>query len=81
MITYPNGDDVRVGDRVDYDGVPAIVKYIVDDQISQEHWGVEQDGVMFDTEDMGLVFHPINDLCWDCTIVLIMRGNATEAGE
>jgi hypothetical protein len=76
MLKYRSGEDIRVGDRVEYDGVPAEVEFVVsDDHVDpQLTWYLEQfgSGVMLaDPVVFGRVFVSGEDLTED--VVLVSR--------
>ena len=76
VITYPDGSDACIGDKVDYDGVPAVVEDIIDTESKLTEWGVHERGLMFKTDAYGLSFEPEEDsTCWDA-IVLLARASA-----
>lgn len=72
-MNYPDGPEVIVGDHVDFDGWSAIVVEIIDSPKAREWWGLEENGVFFETKEVGLVFQGNRDLGWDTTIRLLRR--------
>jgi hypothetical protein len=57
---YETGEDVRLGDRVIYDGTPGRVVFVIETRsfspdYPAEYWDYLGKGVMLDTEAHGLV--------------------------
>jgi hypothetical protein len=70
MIAYADGNETRVGDRVDFDGEPALVEDVIDSDSKRSDWGLEDFGLMLKTEHYGLVFKPVNSIAWDALVLL-----------
>jgi hypothetical protein len=73
MISYADGTEAKVGDHVDYDGVPSVVDVILDSPEQCAEWGVSDRGLMFKNAVFGLVFEPVDASTWDA-IVFLHRG-------
>jgi hypothetical protein len=75
VITYDDGKEAIIGDQVDLDGWPAVVVAIIDSPETRLKWGLEEDGLMFETEAAGLVFEGVKSKEWDCwnAIILLQR--------
>ena len=65
---YRSGEELRIGDRVLWNGDPASVVFVLGNQLpsewsASEHWFLEQygQGFMLDTQVAGLVFECESD--------------------
>jgi len=76
LLRYTSGVEIQKGDLVDFDGDPAVVEDVIITRNDQENWGLDEPGVMFKTESMGLIFEPANSACWPETVFL-ERGDLT----
>jgi hypothetical protein len=74
MITYADGTEPRVGDRVDDDGDLAVVEFVIDTASERAAWGVTESGLMLRSERYGLVFEPIGSCAWDAVVFLGRQG-------
>ena len=70
MICYVDGSEVRGGDRVDYDGWQAVVHEVIDTPEKSREWGLKEQGVMFETEEAGLVFENSQNSTWQAIRLL-----------
>ena len=73
MLRYADGQDVRVGDEVDFDGTPATVFDIVESAADMQRVAASEQSVGFKTKEYGEVYQSIIDRGWDETIVLLRR--------
>jgi hypothetical protein len=74
MLRYKTGEEIHVGDRVEYDGHPAQVEFVVSDRNSdpEQGWYVEQFGsgvMLVDPQVFGRVFVSGDDLTEDLVFV------------
>ncbi len=73
-IKYHCGTEAKVGDVVDFDGVRATVDSVIASIEDLRAWSLDQPGLMFSTEKLGLVFQSANSNCWpEC--VFLRRGS------
>jgi hypothetical protein len=72
MISYANGPESRIGDHIDYEGVPGIIEDIIDTEDKFKKWGVKESGLMIKSEAYGLMFHTLTSIDWD-SIVFVKR--------
>jgi hypothetical protein len=70
VISYADGREARIGDRVDYDGEPAIVEDVIDSDSKRSDWGLDDFGLMLKTERYGLMFEPVRSIAWDALVLL-----------
>jgi hypothetical protein len=61
-LHYQDGQEVRIGDQVDFDREPSVVKDLVDTEARRLEWGVEFLGVLLASEAFGLAFVPPEDV-------------------
>lgn len=69
-VKYSCGTEVRVGDSVDFDGDPGVVEDVLATGKEWDRWGLNERGVMFRTDGLGLVFEPESSICWPETVFL-----------
>ena len=60
MILYCGGIEIKVGDKVDADGYVAKVEAIVESDVQQKDWGVEEAGIMLGQQ-------PVAVICIQCS--------------
>lgn len=74
MIRYPDGTEVKLGDRVEYDGLTAFVEVIIDSKTDMSDWGVESRGIMLtESTKYGRVFQSLEDPEWETIVVFQER--------
>lgn len=73
MILYCGGIEIKVGDKVDADGYVAKVEAIVESDVQQKDWGVEEPGIMLKGEAFDRMFWPCNSSDWE-SLLLLSRG-------
>jgi hypothetical protein len=74
VIRYATGEIAQVGDRVDFDGSAVVVEDVVASSDDLARWGLDEPGLMFAGEKVGLVFESSESCCWDSIVFL---GRAT----
>ena len=74
MLCYSDGQDIRIGDEVDFDGMPATVFDIVKSAEDMQRTAFSEKAVGFKTNEYGEIYQSIVDPAWDETIVLLRRG-------
>ena len=64
MITYPDGTEARVGDRLSlsHDADTGVVSDVVDSPEKAKTWGLEETGLMIESVATGLTFYPTHSL-------------------
>ena len=64
MISYADGTEARLRDRVDYHGEPSVVEAIIDTVEQRTEWGLTDRGLMFKNAAFGYVFESIESSSW-----------------
>jgi hypothetical protein len=57
-LHYRDGQEVRIGDHVDYDGEPSVVEDLVDTEAKRLEWGLQCFGLLLTNRAFGRVFVP-----------------------
>jgi len=72
MLRYADGQEVKVGDEVDFDGEPGTVIAIVEEERDFQDLAMSEPVVGFTTKTWPEIYHSPTDLGWD-GVVLIRR--------
>jgi hypothetical protein len=77
MISYNDGREMRVGDRVriEHGRTPAIVTDLIKLAEHRAQWNVTEPGVMLTSPPFGLVFIPLSTFA-DDPILFVAHGTA-----
>lgn len=78
IVRYHCGTQARVGDVVDLDGMASVVDSVIVTKEELVLWDVDQPGLMFKTDSMGLVFQNQDSPCWP-EVTFIRRRSNTES--
>lgn len=70
MIQYADGTVAEIGDHVDWDGIPAVVEFVIDTYVQSASFGLTERGLFFQSDKYGLVFESIDSGAWDSIIFL-----------
>ena len=78
MITYPDGRQVCVGDKVLMTAgrEPGVVHAVIDSPRRIEAWGLSEAGLMIDVPPQGLNFWPLHSLSYEDELRFVSRGVA-----
>ena len=69
-VRYFCGTEAQVGDKVDFDGEPAVVESVIATSKDQAAWGLNDRGLMFQSDRLGLVFEAEHSASWPENVFL-----------
>ncbi len=73
MLCYHDGQEVCIGDEVDFDGTSATVFAIIETKEQMHRHGFDESAVGFQTKQYGEVYQSTLDPGWDESVVLLKR--------